>query len=97
VWAPWREVRAPEAVCCAVTFTAASGAGNAVARLRVVRAPEGSGLRAGSVLGTAPGEIRLPDVAGTYQVRVETEGFEPGLVAFRVPRDRVVTLPIPRR
>jgi hypothetical protein len=49
------------------------------------------------VLGTAPGEIRLPDVAGTYQVWVETEGFEPGLVAFRVPRDRVVTLPIPRR
>ncbi|MCP2015801.1 hypothetical protein L1280_002978 [Deinococcus sp. HSC-46F16] len=76
--------------CCTLTF-AVNGEAPGPVRLSVVRAPAGANLKAGTQVGTAPGEVTLP-APGEYVLRVAAEGYAPAQVTVTAPSAVPVTI-----
>ena len=70
--------------CCPVLFKVEGETGTPV-RITVVQAPSGSPLKPGTLLGTAPATLRLPDVPGSYQLKFEASGHAAMLSSLKVP------------
>ena len=67
------------------------GQPGAQARVVVLRAPAAANLKAGTLLGTAPGTLNFP-AAGTYRVKVTASGYAPARYDLSVPRTAPVTI-----
>ncbi|ADV67287.1 hypothetical protein [Deinococcus maricopensis] len=76
--------------CCTVEFRV-QGATTPV-NVRVTRAPNGSILRAGDLLGVAPGLLRFPDTPGTYRLRAEATNYAPIEFNLTIPTARPITI-----
>ncbi|GGQ96460.1 hypothetical protein GCM10008957_05890 [Deinococcus ruber] len=76
--------RTGSAVCCSVTFQV-KGQGAEPVKITVVQPPPGSPLEAGTVIGTAPGELKFPDVRGTYRLKFEAKGHAAMMSNLNVP------------
>jgi len=69
----WRGQTATSAgSCCSQTFTV-SGSRQPV-KVTLVKAPPGSPLTPGGVVGTAPGTLKFPDTPGSYTLKFEAAG-----------------------
>lgn len=84
------ETAASAPACCTLTF-AVNGEAPGPVRLSVVRAPAGANLKAGTEVGTAPGEVTLP-TPGEYVLRVVAEGYAPAQVTVTAPSAVPVTI-----
>lgn len=73
----------PTPACCLVPFTV-SGSGQPVL-VTLVRAPPGSTLQPGAVIGTAPGLLNFPGVAGQYTLKFSAQGHGALTAAVTVP------------
>ena len=73
----------PNAACCPVNFTV-SGSNQSV-QVRLVKAPPGSTLQPGAVIGTAPGLLNFPGVAGQYTLKFSAQGHAALTAAVTVP------------
>lgn len=67
------------------------GQPGAQARVVVLRAPAAASLKAGTLLGTAPGTLSFP-APGTYRVKVTATGYAPARYDLSVPRTAPVTI-----
>ncbi|WP_110884813.1 hypothetical protein [Deinococcus yavapaiensis] len=85
VLALFLSLRSTSTACCTVLFTVDGDAKSAV--VKVMRAPDGSGLEVGQRLGVIPGAIRFPNKSGAYRVRVTAPGYAAGELELRLPRD----------
>ena len=77
----------PTAACCSVPFTVSgtvSGSGQPVL-VTLVRAPPGSTLQPGAVIGTAPGLLKFPGVSGQYTLKFSAQGHGALTAAVTVP------------
>ncbi len=77
----------PTADCCSVNFTVSgtvSGSGQPVL-VTLVKAPPGSTLQPGAVIGTAPGLLDFPGVAGQYTLKFSAQGHGALTAAVTVP------------
>ncbi|ULH16605.1 hypothetical protein MF271_08535 [Deinococcus sp. KNUC1210] len=72
------------AACCPVVFRV-EGQGAEPVRITVVQSPPGSPLGAGALIGTAPGELKFPDVQGTYRLKFEAKGHAAMMSNLTVP------------
>ena len=73
----------PSTACCSVNFTV-SGSGRSV-QVTLAKAPPGSPLQPGAVIGTAPGLLNFPDVAGEYTLKFSAQGHGALTAAVSVP------------
>ncbi len=73
----------PSTACCSVNFTV-SGSGQSV-QVTLAKAPPGSPLQPGAVIGTAPGLLNFPDVAGEYTLKFSAQGHGALTAAVSVP------------
>lgn len=73
----------PSTACCSVNFTV-SGSGQSV-QVTLAKAPPGSPLQPGAVIGTAPGLLNFPDVAGEYILKFSAQGHGALTAAVSVP------------
>ncbi|WP_310583866.1 hypothetical protein [Deinococcus sp.] len=73
----------PSTACCSVNFTV-SGSGQSV-QVTLAKAPPGSPLQPGAVIGTAPGLLNFPDVAGEYTLKFSAQGHSALTAAVSVP------------
>ena len=73
----------PAAACCSVNFTV-SGSSQSV-QVRLVKAPPGSTLQPGAVIGTAPGLLKFPDTPGQYTLKFSAQDHGALTAAVTVP------------
>ncbi len=70
--------------CCSVVFRV-TGSSTSPVKIWVVEAPGNSPLKPGALLGTAPGTLRFPDVAGPYRLKFQAQGHASMLATLNLP------------
>ena len=73
----------PAVACCSVNFTV-SGSSRPV-QVRLVKAPPGSTLQPGALIGTAPGELKFPNTPGQYTLEFSAQDHGALTAAVTVP------------
>lgn len=83
----WRgQAATPADACCAQRFTV-SGSRQTV-KVTLVKAPPGSPLTPGGVVGTVPGTLKFPDAPGNYTLKFEAAGHRALSGVVTVPSDQ---------
>ncbi len=93
----WRLGSTPTSVgteCCQVDFRVTGGQDKV--NISVLKAPGGSGLKRGDLIGAVPGVLQFPDARGAYTLQAEADGYATMQFQVTVPSRAPVEIDLKR-